>query len=106
MRRSFFVTHSMAPVWMADPGQGGGGSQWGSRNSLGAARTNPLHVAWAVQGDPNLGVALNATNDERGHRWGRKVNHAMANKVVESPSRPKLRQCVLAANGIPAIRQP
>ena len=75
-------------------------------DSLGAKRTHPPHVAWAVRGDPNLGVALNATSDKRGHRWGRKVNHAIANTVVESPLRPKLRQCVLAANGIPAIGEP
>ena len=29
------------------------------------------HAAWTVQGDPNLGVTLDATNDEGGHRWGR-----------------------------------
>ena len=30
----------------------------------------------------------------------------MANKVAESPSRPKSLQCLLAANSIPAIHQP
>ena len=53
-----------------------------------------------------MDVASNATSDKCGHRWRWKVNYPVANKVAESPSRPKLLQCVLAANGIPAIPQP
>ena len=76
------------------------------KTGAGASRTNPPHVAWAVQGGPNLGIALNATNDERRHRWGREVGYARANKIVENPSRSKFRQCLLAANGISTIHQP
>jgi hypothetical protein len=47
-------------------------------------------------GDPNLGVAANATNDERRHRWGREVGYARANKIVENPSRPKFRKAPVA----------
>src|SRR5215510_1894506 len=67
------------------------------RKIPGASRTNPPHAAWAIQGDPNLGVAPNATSDKRGHRWICKVDDAMANKVVAGPLRPKLRHCLLAA---------
>jgi hypothetical protein len=62
-------------------------------------RLTPFGLFKATQITPN------ATNDKPGHRWLWKVGDAMATKVVAGPLRPKLRHCLLAANGIPAIGQ-